>query len=396
MTFFFFARQASNFKAGRLAAFLPTWSKITSDPEILHMVSGQRIEFSSEPVHITQPNKGVFSDKERSVITSEINALLEKAVIVKGHHEPGEFISPIFVSPQKDGSHRMIFNLKNLNKHVEYNHFKMDTLESAICLMTPGCYMASIDLKEAYYSVPIAKDHQKYLKFEWGHTLYQFTCSPNRLAFCPRKFTKLLKPIYSVLRRQGHISSPYIDDSYLQGSDFEDCVANIIATIQLFISLGFIIHPTKSILIPTQKLIFLGFVLDSVLMRVYLTPEKSRKVISVCSDLYHSKCFTIRAVSRVIGYIISSFPGVMHGPLYFRQLEREKTLALKCHQGNFDSTTTLSEASRAELKWWIDSTESSYNVVHHGQPEITLKTDASKKGWGCFLDPVSTGGLWTD
>ena len=169
----------------------------------------------------------------------------------------------------------------------------MDTLESAIRLMTPGCYMASIDLKEAYYSVPIAKDHQKYLKFEWGHTLYQFTCFPNGLAFCPRKFTKLLKPIYFVLRRQGHISSPYIDDSYLQGSDYEDCVANIIATIHMFLSLGFIIHPTKSILIPTQKLVFLGFVLDSVLMRVYPTPEKSRKVISVCFDLYHSKCYTI-------------------------------------------------------------------------------------------------------
>ena len=53
----FFARPVSNFKAGRLAAFSPTWVKITSDPEILHMVSGQHIEFSSEPVHITQPNR---------------------------------------------------------------------------------------------------------------------------------------------------------------------------------------------------------------------------------------------------------------------------------------------------------------------------------------------------
>ena len=112
----FFARQASNFKAGRLAAFLPTWGKITSDPEILHMVSGQHIEFSSEPVHINQPNKGVFSDKERSVITSEINTLLEKAVIVKAHHEPGEFISPIFVRPKKDG--------------IEWNRIGIESLQN--------------------------------------------------------------------------------------------------------------------------------------------------------------------------------------------------------------------------------------------------------------------------
>lgn len=145
----------------------------------------------------------------------------------------------------------------------------------------------------------------------------KFTCLPLGLTFCPRKFIKLLKPIYSVLHSQGHISSPYIDDSYLQGSDYVYCVTNIVGTIQMFISLGFIIHPTKSILIPTQKLVFWGIVLDSVLMQVYLTQEKSRKAISVCSDLYHSKCYAIRGVSRVIGYIISSFLGVMYGPIYF-------------------------------------------------------------------------------
>ena len=69
-------------------------------------------------------------------------------------------------------------------------------------------------------------------------------------------------------------------------------------------------------------------------------------------------------------------------------------MALKCHRGNFDSTMFLSEESLTELKWWIDSIESSYNVVHHGQPELTLKTDVSTTG--CFHDPVSTGGLWTD
>ena len=41
----------------------------------------------------------------------------------------------------------------------------MDTLESAIRIIKPDCYMASIDLKDAYYTVAIAEEHQKYLKF---------------------------------------------------------------------------------------------------------------------------------------------------------------------------------------------------------------------------------------
>jgi hypothetical protein len=87
--------------------------------------------------------------------------------------------------------------------------------------------MASIDLKDAYYSVPIHKDHQKYLKFQWRGKLYQYTCFPNGLAICPRKFTKLLKPVFSNLRSIGHLSVIFIDDSYLQGADFNLCVKNV-------------------------------------------------------------------------------------------------------------------------------------------------------------------------
>ena len=43
----------------------------------------------------------------------------------------GQFISPIFVRPKKNGEYRMILNFKKLNESVEYHHFKMDTLEFA-------------------------------------------------------------------------------------------------------------------------------------------------------------------------------------------------------------------------------------------------------------------------
>ena len=266
--------QTSCFKSGRLEKFTHCWQKITSDTEILQMVSGQYIEFDTKPCQTHPPALKCFSAAENDIISTEVANLLQKAVIVETSHEPGEFISSIFVRPKKDGSHRMILNLKNLNKHVQYNHFKMDTLQSVISLMTPNCFMASVDLKDAYYSVPIAAAHQKYLKFEWGGKLYQFTCFPNGLAFCPRKFTKLMKPAYAVLRQLGHINSPYIDDSYLQGGSYEECLGNVLDTVKMFLSLGFILHPHKSVFTPTQKLVFWGFVLDSVQMKIYLTNEK--------------------------------------------------------------------------------------------------------------------------
>ena len=107
-------------------------------------------------------------------------------------------LSLIFFSvPKKEGAHRVILNLKNFNKHVSYHHFKMDSLNTIVklAMVDKKCFMASIDLKDAYYSIPIRKEDQKYLRFFWNGNFYQFTCLPNGLSSGPRKFTKILKPV---------------------------------------------------------------------------------------------------------------------------------------------------------------------------------------------------------
>ena len=379
-----FKLQIQHFKGGRLAHFHYEWEKITSDREILGIVGGQRIEFDTEPFQNSPRLHLQFTDAEQAVMRSEISKLINKSVIVRTQHEPGEFISPIFVRPKKDGTNRMILNLKDLNQHVQYLHFKMETLIDATRLMTPNCFMGSVDLKDAYYSVPIARPHQKFLIFEWGGSLYAFTCFPNGHASCPRKFTKPLKPVYSVLRQLGHLSSPYIDDSYLQGEDYDRCLENNNRHCSIVVySLGFVIHPEKSVLIPTQRLTLLGFILDSILMRIYMTPEKVNKVIGMCSKLLKRTSPTIREVSQVLGYIISTFPGVTLSPLYFRHLEAVRSQALKDNKGNFDASMILNENAKAELASWIEHAPNGYNVISHGKPDIVLTTDASSTGWGC-------------
>ena len=83
----------------------------------------------------------------------------------------------------------------------------MDTLTSILKLVHKDVWMSSVDLKQAYYTCPIAKCHQQYLKFSWKGELYKYTYFPNGLAFCPRKFTKLLKPVFATLRQKGDLLS---------------------------------------------------------------------------------------------------------------------------------------------------------------------------------------------
>ena len=177
-----------SFKAGQLRFFAKEWETITSDPFILDTVSHCHVEFVELPSSAlnTVQSEHNFSQTEREVIDGEIAKFLLQGIIIPSIFEHDQVLSPIFVRPKKDGSYRVIFNLKKLNRCVEYNHFKMDTLETAVRLMKPSSFMSSLDLKNAYYSVPIALEQQKYFKFIWENKLYQFTCLPMGLSSSPR------------------------------------------------------------------------------------------------------------------------------------------------------------------------------------------------------------------
>ena len=227
---------------GRVKKFKAAWCDITSDQTILQMANGLKLEFLAElPQQQRIPFPIKLNPIETAAVNLEIEKLENKGVIEQCDHEDGEFISNIFTRPKKDGGLRRIQNLRQLNEGLEYHHFKMDTFMSAIHMVTPNCFMASIDLRDAYYSVPIALDHQKYLKFIWGDSLYKFKALPNGLTSGPRMFTKLMKPPFATLRKKGYIIVGYIDDTLLLGETKEQVVQAVRDTVALLRRLGFLI-----------------------------------------------------------------------------------------------------------------------------------------------------------
>ena len=210
-------------------------------------------------------------------------------------------------------------------------------------------------------------------------------------------FTKLLKSVFSTLRKQSNESVCYIDDAYFDCPSYEQCQANIQNTVHLFEDLGFIIHPEKSVLIPVQEICFLGFILNSKNMTVSLTREKVVNIQTQCSKLIKTKTPAIRFVSEVLGYLVSSFPGVKFGMLYYRSIEVDKNKALTYNKGDYNAPMVLSKQAIKDLQWWITSGVYSPNPVSYDPPHIILKTDASNSGWGGVITDLETraNGSWS-
>ncbi|VDI09336.1 Hypothetical predicted protein [Mytilus galloprovincialis] len=175
----------------------------------------------------------------------------------------------------------------------------------------------------------ISEKDRKYLRFYWNDVLYENTCLQNGLTTAPRIFTKILKVVFSKLRSKGHCNTPYIDDSLLVSKTFSGCQSNIIDTVQLLDDLGFTIHPDKFVLQPTQVIVCLGFVINSITMCIRVTKEKADNIIKLCGRLLLKEEITIREFAQVIGKLVATEPGVQYAPLYIKSLEITKRFIVK-------------------------------------------------------------------
>ena len=128
--------------------------------------------------------------------------VLKKGVVI---NDEGEFISPIFLRSNPDGTNRVIFH-----------------------------HVLKVYLKDAYYSMKIV-------------------VLPNGLSSGPTNFTKLRKSSIAILRLEETIITIYIDDLIILREAYEEYLTGSIKAIKIFLCLGFLIHPDKSTCLSTLK-----------------------------------------------------------------------------------------------------------------------------------------------
>lgn len=198
--------------AGRLQHFISNWARITQDPWVLEAVQGYRLPFIQQPYQPHLPRALTHSQAEETLMQQEIQSMLQKHAIEETTPRGRGFLSTIFLVPKKDGGQRPVINLKSLNKFVYTEHFKMEGIHILKDLLKAGDWMAKVDLKDAYFTVPIHKEDKAFLKFSFKGKTYQFKCLPFGLACAPWVFTKILKPLAAQLRQLGMRLIVYIDN----------------------------------------------------------------------------------------------------------------------------------------------------------------------------------------
>ena len=156
---------------GRLRFCLVNCKCLTSDPWIWQVAMRYPLELITEPQQGKPPRLIRFATELNNMISEKIQELEQKSAIQKVAHRPDQFISQMFIVPKKNRSHRPVVNLKLLNHLMAKCKFKMESTRTLKDLVRRNDRMVSIDLKDAYLSVPIEERDRKYLWFIWEESI---------------------------------------------------------------------------------------------------------------------------------------------------------------------------------------------------------------------------------
>ncbi len=139
----------------------------------------------------------------------------------------------------------------------------MITLKQILPQICPGDWFMSLDLKDVYFHIQVVPHHRLFLRFTFKGVAYQYKVLPFGLSLAPGTFTRCKDVALSPLRQMGIRILNYLGDWLILTQLQTVLTSHKTLLLSHLDCLGLRVNFTKSILSPSQRVSFLGTVIDS-------------------------------------------------------------------------------------------------------------------------------------
>jgi len=424
--------EASGFVAGSLHGRLESWSKVCSRTPTGDRVRGWvhhgvdvrdffqhfRGEFLGKEYDSPEPPRAEFDnhrldDDMRAFVTKEIARELRVGAISAwgdvGVATPPHLVLPVGVEPTKP---RKLNDGRFLNLWCKDMPFEFEGLHLIPALVDKGEFAFNVDHVSGYFHVKLTECSRTFFGFQWDGVYYVYNVLNFGWKSAPYVYTCFSGETAGFLRRLGLRYLFLLDDSFgtgltrpaasasaAGGVAIASVHAAVFVVVSIMVALGYFVHPTKSILLPSPSLRWLGLTVDVGKGEFAVPPDKAEAISALLREVLRYEVVGFKTLERVVGKLGSlslAAPGI-------HIMMRQMYAALTAAKRSAVVYVPIRPLLRAELErclamqFWQSSVapwkSPEHLTIHVGAPVSEAPGDAAAAGGeeGCSSAPVK---LW--
>ena len=273
------------------------------------MLEGLKLDFLEHPKLSWGCPWSMRTSSAQSLRLEEfLGPWLEAGIVAEGRGGDKGFFSRLFTVPKDKDKLRPIIDLSSLNKSIRKIGLRMQDLRSIPKLIKPGMWAVKLDLKDAYFHVPLHPSVWKYFRFYLRRKgslpkSFFFKRMPFGLTTAPWAFSRILSPLLKILRLQGILVSAYLDDFLILAPSREEALRDTEVVIKLLQDHGFRINWAKSSVEPVRILEYLGVVLNLVDRTFCLPEEKVQRILHIFHESQKVRRISRRSLEAMVGFL---------------------------------------------------------------------------------------------
>ena len=289
-----------------------------------------------------------------------------------------------------------MIDLSHPNEFVQLTSFKMETVAAVLLSVREGDFLASLDLKDSYFQIPIHRSSRKLLRFTSEGTVYQSRALCFGLSTAPQVFTRVFAVVSAWAHSHGIRLLRYLDDWLVLSSSEREAKQAVQSLLSLCRTLGIVINE-KSDLVPLETAKYIGMTIDTEAGKVFPPLARVEKFLTVAESFCIMDAPPAQLWQVILGHLASLERLVPHGHLRMRTLQWH----LKAHWSPESDPPSLPvplpREVRRDLSWWMVR-DHLLTGVQFGTPalDLHLYSDESCSGWGAHLLDQHVSGVWSD
>ena len=362
---------------------------------------GYRVPFKDSPPPLSRtpvsfPTYRAGSPRAQA-LRQEVEAMLAKGALEIARDPGPGFYSRLFLVEKASGGWRPVIDLSHLNDFVQLTSFKMETVASVLLSVRERDFLASLDLKDAYFQIPIHRSSRKLLRSMSEGTVYQFQALCFGLSTAPQVFTRVFAVVSAWAYSHGIRLLRYLDDWLVLSSSEQEAKQAVQVLLSLCHALGIVINEKKSDLVPSQTMKYLGMTIDTEAGKVFPSLARVEKFLTVAESFCTMDAPPAQLWQVILGHLASLERLVPHGRLRMRSLQWHLKTHWSPESDPPSLLVALPEEARRDLSWWMVR-DHLLTGVRFGTPvpDLHLYSDASCSGWGAYLLDQTVSGVWSE